>query len=74
MQSWRILAQDEEGDRIQQCPAGHVHLDYGNLTLRFQQDEFLTFAAWVTGAAARLSGDPLTGLPESRPRSGFSQN
>ncbi len=74
MQGWKILAQDRQGDSIQQCPAGHIHLDYGNLTLRFRREEFLAFAAWVGEAAANLSGIPLASLPESWPRTGFSKN
>lgn len=74
MQGWKILAQEEHGDRIQQCPAGHIHLDYGNLGLRFHQDEFLAFAAWVGEAAANLSGNPLAGLPKSGSRPWFSKN
>lgn len=74
MQGWKILAQEEHGDSIQQCPAGHIHLDYGNLSLRFHQDEFLAFAAWVRQAAARLSGNPLAGPPKSGSRPWFSKN
>lgn len=74
MQGWKILAQDRQGDSIQQCPAGHIHLDYGNLTLRFHQEEFLAFAAWVGEAAANLSGNPLANLPASKIHPAFSKN
>ncbi len=74
MQGWKMLAQDERRGGIQQCPEGHIHLDYGNLTLRFHPDEFLAFATWVGEAAANLSGNPLAGLPESRVRAAFSKN
>ena len=74
MQGWKVLAQGDPGNSIQQCPAGHVHLDYGNLSLRFSSDEFLTFAVWVARAAATLSGSPLSGLFESQNRGGFSDN
>lgn len=68
MQGWKMLAQDRQGDSIQQCPAGHIHLDYGNLTLRFHREEFLAFAARVAEAATNLSSNPLAGLPESKVR------
>lgn len=74
MQGWKMLAQEQQGDRIQQCPVGHIHLDYGNFTIRFQPEEFLAFATWVAEAAANLSGNPWAGLPESRRRVKFSQN
>jgi len=74
MQGWKVLAQGEQGNGIQQCPAGHVHLDYGNLSLRFSSNEFLTFAVWVARAAANLSGSPLSGRFESQNHDGFSNN
>jgi hypothetical protein len=56
---WTLLARGEqENDVIARCPGGHVHLDYGNLTLRFLRDEFLAFAHMVTEAAMRLEGNP----------------
>ena len=54
---WTFLARGEqENDAIARCPAGHIHLDYDNLTLRFERDEFLVFARMVAEAAARLQG------------------
>ena len=54
---WTFLARaEQENGTISRCPAGHIHLDYGNLTLRFEQDEFLAFARMVAEAAARLQG------------------
>lgn len=54
---WMLLARGEqENDLVSRCPAGHVHLDYGNLTIRFQGDEFLAFASMVAEASARLQG------------------
>ncbi len=54
---WTFLAHGEkEYDTIARCPVGHIHIDYGNLTVRFQRDEFLAFAHMVTEAAARLQG------------------
>ena len=55
--SWTNLAQGQrEGDSISRCPAGHIHLDYGNLTLRLEGDEFLSFARMVAEAASLLGG------------------
>lgn len=54
---WTNLAKGlREGDTISRCPAGHIHLDYGNLSLRLEDDEFLAFARMVAEAAARLGG------------------
>ncbi len=54
---WIFLARGEqENDAIARCPAGHIHLDYGNLTVRFHRDEFLAFAHMVEHAAAQLQG------------------
>jgi len=55
---WTPLARGEQAsDAINRCPGGHVHLDYGNFTVRFQRDEFLAFARMVAEASARLIGD-----------------
>lgn len=52
---WSFLARGkQENDSIARCPSGHIHLDYGNLTVRFYRDEFLAFARMVAEAAARL--------------------
>jgi hypothetical protein len=54
---WTQLARGEQNnDAVNRCPAGHVHLDYGNVTIRFERDEFLAFAHMVTEAANRLIG------------------
>ena len=74
MQGWKMLAQSDQGNSIQQCPAGHIHLDYGNLSLRFSSEEFQTFAVWVARAAANLSGSPLFRLFEGQDHDGFSNN
>lgn len=63
---WQILARGEqENDQVTRCPGGHIHLDYGHLTLRFERDEFLAFAVMVTEAAMRLTNRP--GLPPGIP-------
>jgi hypothetical protein len=54
---WIFLARGvQESDTIARCPGGHIHLDYGNLTVRFQRAEFLAFARMVAEAAMRLQG------------------
>lgn len=58
-QSWQLLARgSQENDQVARCPAGHIHLDYGNFTVRFEQGEFLAFAAMVMAAAAKLTNKP----------------
>ncbi len=55
---WHFLARGPQGsDSITRCPGGHIHLDYGSLTLRFDPDEFLRFAKMVAEAATQLRGD-----------------
>lgn len=54
---WKFLARGKrEFDIISICPEGHIHLDYGNLTLRFDRDEFLAVARMVAEAAEHLQG------------------
>lgn len=54
---WQSLARGEqEHDHVSLCPAGHIHLDYGNFTVRFDRAEFLAFARMTAEAAARLNG------------------
>ncbi len=54
---WRFLARGQgAGESITRCPGGHIHLDYGTLTLRFDPDEFVRFANMVAEAAAHLNG------------------
>jgi hypothetical protein len=67
MQGWKVLAQGGEGIGVSRCPGGHVHLDYGNLTLRFTEEDFRAFAAIVGRAAAALDGTPLLKGPMLRP-------
>jgi hypothetical protein len=72
---WQTLAKGTGGNSVQQCPAGHVHVDYGKpRPVRFTPDEFLAFAVWMVKAAAHLSGSPLLGLFENKSEGGFSNN
>ena len=56
MSEWKVLAQGGEGAGISRCPGGHIHLDYGNVTLRFTEENFRAFATMVGRAAANLGG------------------
>jgi len=75
---WTFLARgNQEDETISRCPAGHIHLDFGRLTLRFEQDEFLVFALMVAEAATRLRGvSPNLANPLIVPKSSvtFSRN
>jgi len=54
---WTFLAHGEhESNTIARCPGGHIHVDYGYLTVRFQRDEFLAFARMVAEAVMHLQG------------------
>jgi hypothetical protein len=61
----KILAQGNGKDEVVRlCPARHVHVDYGNLSLRFNGAEFIAFATMIAQATNRLIGiqprqDPL---------------
>jgi len=56
-QGWNFLSRGEqENESVACCPSGHIHVDYGNLTVSFNRDEFLVFARMVAEAAARLQG------------------
>ncbi len=74
MAELKMLAQGQPGDSIQLCPAGHVHIDYGKLSLRMSEAEFLSFAIWVVKAAATLHHSPLSAMLGGRPYSGFTDN
>ena len=60
MQTWKVLAQRGKSAAISRCPGGHIHLDYGNITLRFSGEEFGVFAAMVEEARANQDGTPLS--------------
>lgn len=56
-QGWTFLAHGEQVNyTISRCPGGHIHLDYDNLTVRFQREDFLAFTRMVAEAAMRLQG------------------
>jgi hypothetical protein len=74
---WTFPARGEQEDEsISLCPAGHIHLDYGRLTLRFERDEFLAFTRMVADSAARLEGVSLnlSHLITSKSSVPFSRN
>ena len=68
LSDWTGLAQGrKKGASISRCPVGHVHLDYRNLAIRLENDEFLAFASMVAQAAARLGGtSPLLPPPSAQ--------
>ena len=78
MQGWKVLARGREGAGISRCPGGHIHLDYGNVTLRFTKEDFHIFAAMVGRAAANLGGvqlpKELAALSGAKDAIVFSQN
>ena len=78
MQEWKVLAQRGESGRISRCPGGHIHLDYGNVTLRLGKEEFGAFAAMVQEARANLDGTPSfaawVGPSALKGAAGFSNN
>ena len=56
-QGWTFLARGEQAnDTMSRCPGGHIHLDYGYLTVRFKREEFLALARMVAEAVLRLQG------------------
>jgi len=59
MSGWKVLARGREGAGISRCPGGLIHLDYGNVTLRFTEEDFRASAAMVEQAAANLNGAQL---------------
>lgn len=61
MTNWTPLAQGDEGIGVSRCPEGHIHLDYGFVTLRFRDDSFLAFARMVAEAAQKIR--PARGEP-----------
>jgi hypothetical protein len=63
MSGWKMLARRGKNAAISRCPGGRVHLDYGNVTLRFNEEDFRAFAAMVEEAKANQDGTlPFTGL------------
>lgn len=59
MEGWEVLAQGSEGIRISRCPGGHIHLDYGNVSLRLTEAGFRALTARVGEAATKLGGSRL---------------
>jgi|GEM_PF-5107478 hypothetical protein len=55
---WQVLASGQQkDDGIARCPQGHIHLDYGNLSLRFDQQAFIAFGEMVGDALVALTGE-----------------
>jgi hypothetical protein len=41
--------------KLNVCECGHIHLSYKSLTLHFEKDEFLNYAAHVGRMASQIS-------------------
>ncbi len=52
---WIILSRGAEGTGVSRCPEDHIHVDYGAVTLRFDDDGFLAFAKMLDEAARSIS-------------------
>jgi hypothetical protein len=57
---WKKLGEWKDKGVITRCPGGMVHLSYNNLTLHFDQAEFLEFARVVSEAVVSLLGSTLS--------------
>lgn len=74
---WLVLARREGGAGVSRCPEGHIHVEYGVVSLRFDDAEFLAFAGTLGEAVRNITGlsepDPDRRIP--RPdRTRFSPN
>lgn len=56
MSGWKALAQGSAGVGISRCPGGRIHVNCGDVTLRFSKEDFRAFADVVGRAAANLGG------------------
>jgi len=77
MEDWAILSQGAEGAGVSRCPAGHIHVERGPLSLRFDEGEFLAFVRMLAAAARAIRGTKGLADANFRPdRFGwrFSQN
>lgn len=74
MGNWTVLARGGEGSGVSRCPEGHIHVDYGAVTLRFDDEQFLAFARMVSTAAASVTGVQWIGALELGGDNRFSQN
>ncbi len=54
MGNWTLLARDADETSVSRCPEGHIHLEYGTTSLRFDDSHFLELAEVVCTAARRL--------------------
>ncbi len=52
MGEWIVLSKGTKGTGVSRCPEGHIHVDCGFTTLRFDDEGFLAFAKTL-GEAAR---------------------
>lgn len=55
MREWIVLSRGAEGTGVSRCPEGHIHVDYGVVTLRFDDEGFLAFAKTLGDAARSIT-------------------
>jgi len=59
MSGWEVLAQGSAGIVISRCPGGRIHLNIGDVSMRFSEHDFRGLADVVGQAAAKLRGSQL---------------
>ncbi len=77
MGDWARLSQGAEGAGVSRCPAGHIHVDRGPVSLRFDEEEFLAFAKMLGEAARSIAASrrpELGGVVHGPMGAWFSQN
>ena len=55
MGEWTKFSQGAEGAGVSRCPAGHIHVELGPLSLRFDEREFLAFVRMLGQAAQSIT-------------------
>ncbi len=77
MGEWIILSKGTKGTGVSRCPEGHIHVDHGFVTLRFDDEGFLAFAKGVAEAARSITASrrpELGGVIHGRMGAWFSLN
>jgi hypothetical protein len=55
MGGWSVLSRGAEGTGVSRCPEGHIHVDCGVVTLRFDDEGFLAFTKTIGEAAGSIA-------------------
>ena len=60
MSDWQLLARSD-GVNVSRCPEGHIHLEIGEglVTIRLDEQQFLSLAHTVLQALANVSSSDL---------------